>query len=119
MPRGGRGGIGSTEVEFLLRGVQRALVATNTDNNGYMILKYIGILSWIPIISSYESKELLLPAPLILVLIMSNMMTIIIVIMMLIFMILLCNDYTSNTYLSPPPPRFLRSKGELSRVLRS
>ena len=33
--------------------------------------------------------------------------------------VLLCNDNTDNTYLSPPPPRFLRSNGELSRVLMS
>ena len=31
-------------------------------------------------------------------------------------MIILVNG---NTYLSPPPPRFLRSNGELSRVLKS
>ena len=156
MPRGGWGGVGSAEVELLLRWVQRALVAS-TENNGYMILKNICILSCIPIISSDESKELFLPAPMILVvvarygpfhslkkrtlfggnirnsgdvwilvLIMSMMRKIInIMIMMLIFMIttmmiiLLCSDNTGNTYLSPPPPRFLRSKGELSRVLMS
>ena len=51
MPRGWWGGVGSTEVELLLRWVQRTLVAS-TDN-GYMIVKYIET-DWYIIIYSYH-----------------------------------------------------------------